>query len=101
MWRSPGRWRPAHSHFRRSDFYTLATHLPFPPHYGFLGWSAVQGYVEGHNVRVITRTAEWRPDQYEPLTTELVKRNVRVLFAAGPAVVRYAKSATTTTPSWR
>jgi putative ABC transport system substrate-binding protein len=57
-----------------------------------------RGYVQGQNVSVITRTAEWRPDQYEPLTTELVKRNVRVLFAAGPAVVRYAKSATTTTP---
>ena len=37
-----------------------------------------RGYVEGHNVRVITRTAEWRPDQYESLTNELVKRNVRV-----------------------
>ena len=49
-----------------------------------------RGYVEGHNVSVITRTAEWRPDQYEPLTSEFVKRNVRVLFAAGPAVVRYA-----------
>lgn len=49
-----------------------------------------RGYVQGQNVSVITRTAEWRPDQYEPLTTELVKRNVRVLFAAGPAVVRYA-----------
>ena len=47
-----------------------------------------RGYVEGHNVSVITRTAEWRPDQYEPLTNELVKRNVRVLFAAGPAGVR-------------
>ena len=56
-----------------------------------------RGYVEGHNVSVITRTAEWRPDQYA-LTSELVKRNVRVVFAAGPAVVRYAKSATTTTP---
>jgi putative ABC transport system substrate-binding protein len=55
-------------------------------------------YVEGHNVRVITRTAEWRPDQYEPLTKELVKLNVKVLFAAGPVVVRYAQAATTTIP---
>ena len=55
-------------------------------------------YIEGRNVRVITRTAEWRPDQYEPLTKELVKLNVKVLFAAGPLVVRYAQAATTTIP---
>jgi len=57
-----------------------------------------RGYIEGQNVTVITRTAEWQPDQYEPLIKGLVTRNVRVLFAAGPVVVRYAQAATSTIP---
>ena len=55
-------------------------------------------YIDGRNVTVVTRTAEWRPDEYEPLTRELVKREVRVFFAAGPVVVRHALAATTSIP---
>ena len=57
-----------------------------------------KGYIDGQNMTVITRNAESRADQFEPLASELVKRNVRVLFAAGPVAVRYVRAATTTIP---
>jgi putative ABC transport system substrate-binding protein len=57
-----------------------------------------RGYVDGRNMTVVTRSAESRAEHFEPLVAELVERNVRVLFAAGPAVVRSARKATTTIP---
>jgi len=57
-----------------------------------------KGYVEGRNLALVTRSAELRADQFEPLVAELVQRNVRVLFAAGPVVVRHARAATASIP---
>jgi len=57
-----------------------------------------KGYVDGRNVAIVTRTADWKPDEYEQLARDLVKRQVRVFFAGGPVVVRYALAATRTIP---
>jgi ABC-type uncharacterized transport system substrate-binding protein len=64
----------------------------------FLEGLASKGYVEGRNFTLVVRNAESKSDRFEPLANELVARNVRVLFASGPAVVRYARAATRTIP---
>jgi len=57
-----------------------------------------RGHDEGRNIVTMIRTAESRPDQFEPLVRELVQRDVKVLFAIGPAVVRLAHAATKSIP---
>ena len=57
-----------------------------------------RGYDESRNVVTVIRNAESRPDQFEPLVGELVQRDVKVLFAIGPAVVRLAHAATRSIP---
>ena len=57
-----------------------------------------RNYDEGRNVVSVIRSAESRPDQFEPLVRELVQRNVKVLFAIGPGVVRLAHAATRSIP---
>lgn len=64
----------------------------------FLEGLASKGYFDGRNITLVARNAESKSDRFEPLTGELVARNVRVLFASGPAVVRYARAATKTIP---
>jgi putative ABC transport system substrate-binding protein len=64
----------------------------------FLEGLASKGYVEGRNITLVARNAESKSDRFEPLANELVARNVRVLFASGPTVVRYARAATKTIP---
>ena len=64
----------------------------------FLEGLGSKGYVDGRNITLVARNAESKSDQFEPLANELVRRNVRVLFASGPAVVRYARAATKTIP---
>jgi putative ABC transport system substrate-binding protein len=57
------------------------------------------GYVEGRNVAVEYRWAENQTDRLEPLTSDLIRRAVDVIFAAGgagPALV--AKASTSTLP---
>jgi putative ABC transport system substrate-binding protein len=58
---------------------------------------AETGYVESQNVAIEYRWANSRTDSLQSLADDLVRRQVAVIFANGPAV-RPAKAATTTIP---
>jgi ABC-type uncharacterized transport system substrate-binding protein len=64
----------------------------------FLEGLRSKGYEEGRNVALVIRNGESQPDRFEPLVRELVQRDVKLLFAVGPAVTRLAKAATPTIP---
>ena len=87
---------------------------PRPPEVGFLypGTTAAsvpriaafleglksKGYVDGRNIALVALNGESRGDRFEPLAREMVARNVRVLFAVGPVMIRHAYAATKTIP---
>jgi putative tryptophan/tyrosine transport system substrate-binding protein len=56
------------------------------------------GYVEGRNVVFERRPAGGNPALLPGLAAELVRLNVDVLYATGPAAVRAARDATSTIP---
>lgn len=57
------------------------------------------GFVEGHNLTIITRSAEGHFDTLPALAADLVNRKVAVIFATGsPVPARSAKAATPTIP---
>ena len=55
------------------------------------------GYVEGKNIVIEYRYAEGKVDRLPNLAEELVRLNVDVIWALGPAV-SHAKNATKTIP---
>jgi putative ABC transport system substrate-binding protein len=56
------------------------------------------GYVEGRNVAIDYRWAEGQFDRFPALASDLMRRQVSVLFASSLAGVRAAKEATSTIP---
>ena len=57
-----------------------------------------KGYEDGRNVVTVVRNAELNPERFEPLVRELLQRDVKILFAAGHAIIRIAQDATKSTP---
>lgn len=56
------------------------------------------GYVDGRSVRYERRSSGGNPEPLPGLARELVRSNVDVLYATGPAAVRSARDATSTIP---
>jgi putative tryptophan/tyrosine transport system substrate-binding protein len=56
------------------------------------------GYVEGRNIAIEYRWAEWRYDRLPVLAAELVSLKIDVLVAAGTPAISAAKQTTTTVP---
>ena len=56
------------------------------------------GYVEGRNAVLEWRLAEGRPERLPGLAEELVRLNVDVILASGPAAARAARDATSAIP---
>ena len=56
------------------------------------------GYVEGRNLVVESRYADGRAERLAGLAADLVRQNVALIVAGGPASIEAARAATTTIP---
>jgi putative tryptophan/tyrosine transport system substrate-binding protein len=56
------------------------------------------GYVEGKNLAIESRYANFRPELLPEAARDLVRLNMNVIWAVGPAAVAAARNATTSTP---
>src|SRR4051812_24791253 len=58
-----------------------------------------EGFVEGSNLTIVSRSAEGQLDRLPALANDMVGQKVSAIFAAGgPVPTRAAKAATTTIP---
>src|SRR5258708_2307947 len=57
-----------------------------------------RGFVEGKNLVLLSRSTDNDADRMAAFASELVTRNVRVIFAVGPPAVRAARAATMSIP---
>ena len=80
-----------------------------PPAIGYLGGSSPSadsffrglgelGFVEGLNVQILYRAAQFQYDRLDALATDLVNRRVAVIYARGSTQALAAKRATATIP---
>lgn len=110
--------RPLRRRLLQAAFFTLASPLAFAqaervrrigilvpapasgPHNMDVFLQGLQelGYVQGRNLQVETRFGEGRDDRLPALAEELVRQNVELIVAAGPAATFAAKAATSTVP---
>jgi putative ABC transport system substrate-binding protein len=65
---------------------------------GFRRGLAEAGYVEGKNVAIEYRFANFRPELMPEAARDLVRLNMKVIFAPGPEAVAAARNATTSIP---
>lgn len=65
---------------------------------GFRNGLIEAGVVEGQNATIDFRWAEGRYERLPSMATDLVRRNVAVIFAGGDNAARAAKAATATVP---
>jgi len=56
------------------------------------------GYIEGRNLQIDVRSANYHSERLPALAAELVRLNVDVILTGGESEVRAAKQATSTTP---
>jgi putative tryptophan/tyrosine transport system substrate-binding protein len=59
---------------------------------------AEAGYVEGKNLAIEYRFANFRPELMPEFAGDLVRLNMKVIFAASPQVVAAVSNATTSIP---
>jgi len=94
--------------------YTKQQHWAKPATVGFLGattysaWSEFisafeqrlhdLGWVNGHNLEIIYRWADGRPDHYQQITQELVEAGADIIVTSGTPAVIAAKKATKKVP---
>jgi putative tryptophan/tyrosine transport system substrate-binding protein len=77
---------------------SAASRLQSPVANGFERGLSELGYIEGRNVVIEWRDADFKPDKYASLAGELARLKVDIIVAAGPASIRAAKNATGTIP---
>jgi ABC-type uncharacterized transport system substrate-binding protein len=71
---------------------------PLPPIQGFVRKLRDYGYVEGQNVRFVSRFAEGREERYGAMAAELAALPVDLIVTWGTPAALAAKQATTTIP---